>query len=152
LQGQLLEVIGWTHRHGSLHLILVLPDGSRSLIPAIWTDLNEGNPKNLPSANSQPTSDAIATTNHLIHARKIVDALLCKLHSSEEEFKKASKEESKRAKTNGPLARITGTVSDSGNLGTSQSPTKKRYHNRSGQPDQQNGLCRRHKPDSGGKP
>ena len=73
LQGQSLEVLGWIHRNGILHLTLVLPDGSRSLIPADWTDLNE--------CNSTPTgrrlaSNVIATTSHLLHARKIVDALL----------------------------------------------------------------------------
>src|SRR3989442_9965227 len=33
-EGQTLELLGWSHRHGSLYLLLVLPDGTRSLIPA----------------------------------------------------------------------------------------------------------------------
>jgi hypothetical protein len=32
-------VLGWCHRRSELHLTLVLPDGTRSLIPAAWTDL-----------------------------------------------------------------------------------------------------------------
>jgi hypothetical protein len=37
--GRSLEVLGFSRRRGVLHLLLVLPDGSRSLIPAAWTDL-----------------------------------------------------------------------------------------------------------------
>ena len=37
--GQSLRVFGWMRRQGRLDLILVLPDGSRSLIPAVWTDV-----------------------------------------------------------------------------------------------------------------
>src|SRR5207244_10083037 len=44
LQGQPLPLLGWMRRHGKLDLILVLPDGSRSLIPASWTDLDSAAP------------------------------------------------------------------------------------------------------------
>jgi hypothetical protein len=39
LEGRWLELIGWMRRGGRLELILELPDGSRSLIPAAWTNL-----------------------------------------------------------------------------------------------------------------
>ena len=38
-EGRALELMGWMRRHGRLELILVLPDGSRLLVPAAWTDL-----------------------------------------------------------------------------------------------------------------
>ena len=38
LQGKSLRVLGGMRRHGRLELLLVLPDGSKSLIPAAWTD------------------------------------------------------------------------------------------------------------------
>jgi hypothetical protein len=38
LQGQALRVLGWMRRHGRLELLLELPDGSKRLIPAEWTD------------------------------------------------------------------------------------------------------------------
>ena len=41
LQGQRLQVLGQVRRHGRVELLLVLPDGSKSLIPAAWTDLGE---------------------------------------------------------------------------------------------------------------
>ena len=37
-EGQDLEVFSHTTREGRLILILILPDGSRSMIPAAWTD------------------------------------------------------------------------------------------------------------------
>ena len=141
LKVQLCEVLGWMHRHGSPHLILLLSEANRSRISAFWTDLIEGNPKTISSTNSQPPSDAIAIIYHLLHARKIMDALLCKLNSSKQEFKKTSKEESKRAKTTGTLACITGTITAPTDLGDPQPPNTKRYYIRSGQTDQQNGLC-----------
>lgn len=41
LHGQALREVGRMRRHGLLELLLVLPDGSKSLIPAAWTDLGE---------------------------------------------------------------------------------------------------------------
>ena len=38
LQGRSLRVLGGMRRHGVVELLLVLPDGSKSLIPAAWTD------------------------------------------------------------------------------------------------------------------
>jgi hypothetical protein len=40
LEGQSLRELGRMRRHGRLELLLVLPDGSKSLIPAAWTDLD----------------------------------------------------------------------------------------------------------------
>jgi hypothetical protein len=100
LQGQSLQVLGWTHRDGTLNLTLVLPDGSRSFIPADWTDFNKCN--NTPT-NRRPAPNVIATTSHLLHVRKVVDALLCKLNSSKHESKKVSKEGRKYAKANATL-------------------------------------------------
>ena len=37
-EGQPLQVLGGMRRHGVLELLLVLPDGSKSLIPSGWTD------------------------------------------------------------------------------------------------------------------
>ena len=40
LHGRQLQVLGRMRRHGRVELLLVLPDGSKSLIPAAWTDLD----------------------------------------------------------------------------------------------------------------
>jgi hypothetical protein len=38
LEGRSLQVLGRMRRHGQLELLLVLPDGSKRLIPQAWTD------------------------------------------------------------------------------------------------------------------
>jgi hypothetical protein len=65
-----LDVLGWVHRGGKLHLTLVLPDGTRSLIPATWTDLNAH--KELVK-QAQPA--LLASCAQLLQARTVVDAL-----------------------------------------------------------------------------
>jgi hypothetical protein len=67
-------VLGWTHRCGQLHLILVLPDGSRSLIPATWTDFEGG-----VTVTGRPHHTSLATLPDLLQARAVVDALLRRL-------------------------------------------------------------------------
>jgi len=37
-EGQLLAVLGSMRRHGARELLVVLPDGSKRLVPASWTD------------------------------------------------------------------------------------------------------------------
>ena len=37
--GRQLPVLGSMRRHGAMELLVVLPDGSKRLIPAAWTDL-----------------------------------------------------------------------------------------------------------------
>jgi Family of unknown function (DUF5372) len=41
LEGRSLRVLGRMRRHGQLELLLVLPDGSKRLIPQAWTDAGE---------------------------------------------------------------------------------------------------------------
>lgn len=38
-EGRQLRVLGSMRRHGETELLVVLPDGSKRLIPAAWTDL-----------------------------------------------------------------------------------------------------------------
>ena len=84
-------VQGRVHRQGRAHLLIVLPDGSRSLIPAEWTDL--------PSSEDAPVTDpspgvSLAPLSDLLHARTIVDALLRQLPAADESAagKRAGKE------------------------------------------------------------
>ncbi|MGH8573443.1 MAG: hypothetical protein ACREX8_12835 [Gammaproteobacteria bacterium] len=68
LEGRSLELIGWMRRGGSLGLILVLPDGSRALVPAGWTDLE-------PPAGA-PRAGTLGSLQDLFGARRVVDGLL----------------------------------------------------------------------------
>lgn len=54
-------------RRGALDLLLVLPDGSRSLIPAAWTDLEP------PPGTA---GGMLASVEELVRARRLVDGLL----------------------------------------------------------------------------
>jgi hypothetical protein len=56
------------HRQGTLHLILSLPDGGTSMLPAVWTDLGGVKPP--------VTMRMLGTVADLMRARKVVDVLL----------------------------------------------------------------------------
>src|SRR3989442_771721 len=80
-EGQSLVVQGRVHRQARVHLLLVLPDGSRSLIPAEWTDLQSSEHTSVADLSA---GVSLAPLSELLHARTIVDALLHKLPASDE--------------------------------------------------------------------
>ncbi|MBK5090559.1 hypothetical protein IQ287_31900 [Burkholderia sp. R-69927] len=59
-----------------LHLLLILPDQSRRLIPVDWTDFAPGVAAD---EGGSPASDALGSLADLLHARLIIDALLRQL-------------------------------------------------------------------------
>ena len=82
-EGKALTVLGTIHRHRRLHLLLILPDGSKSLIPADWTDLPSlAQPQRALSAHTTAT---LGSLEDLFHARAVVDALLGRLARPESE-------------------------------------------------------------------
>ena len=56
------------HRHGELHLILSLPDGSTSMLPAVWTDFDGESPT--------PSTRILGSLVDLRQTRKVVNVLL----------------------------------------------------------------------------
>lgn len=129
MEGEALDVLGWLHRKGILHLTLVLPDGTRSYIPADWTNLGDICPQKFKSTSSRDSTDRIASRSNLLQARKIVDALLLKIYSPKQKSETALKEEYNDAKTVGTLARSEGSE-NSRNMEQSESSTKEKNHNR----------------------
>ncbi|MBI3106516.1 MAG: hypothetical protein HYY95_13265 [Candidatus Rokubacteria bacterium] len=106
-EGRALTVLSWTHRGGQLQLVLVLPDGSRALIPAAWTDLHDG------SAAADPAPRVtLARLGDLLQARTVVDALLRRLPmpgeaqpsppDAEEDHRANAPDLSRRARPRGP--------------------------------------------------
>src|SRR5215831_14188533 len=76
-EGRSLQVMSTIKRRGVQLLLLALPDGSRSLIPAIWTDWKASKLSNEPlNASSEARQRCLAPLNDLLHTRLIVDALL----------------------------------------------------------------------------
>src|SRR3984893_13429880 len=71
-----LAVISSIRRGGVLFLLVSLPDGSRSLIPAEWTNWNEGHAggaRSLPGDDTAPRS--LGRLADLLRLRHLVDAL-----------------------------------------------------------------------------
>jgi hypothetical protein len=94
-EGRVLQALGAVHRRGVALLLVVLPDGSRSLIPAGWTDL-AAMPVAEPAAG-RPHS--LARLVDFLHARTILDALLSRVASPRPN--PATTEESCRATDSG---------------------------------------------------
>ena len=88
------------HRKGRLLLVLILPDGSKSLIPADWTDLASSKPSGCASA-----ATTLGSLEDLLHARAVVDALLARLVplTSEEGNSATTKESASARKKPKPL-------------------------------------------------
>ena len=98
-EGRVLQALGAVRRRGVALLLVVLPDGSRSLIPARWTDL-AAMPVAEPAAateNGRPHS--LARLVDFLHARTILDALLSRVASPRPN--PATTEESCRATDSG---------------------------------------------------
>jgi hypothetical protein len=74
-EGRSLPVMGTIKRRGTLSLLAVLPDGSRSLIPASWTDWTVTAAESSQSRSDRRDS-CLASLADLLRARGIVDALL----------------------------------------------------------------------------
>ena len=79
-EGCRLAVINGLTRHGVPLLLVVLPDGSRSLIPSAWTDW-------FGSCGVDPPGDVedgedLCAVGDLIKARAVIDALLSRLAES----------------------------------------------------------------------
>jgi hypothetical protein len=81
-EGKSLAVLGAVHRHSRLHLLLILPDSSKSLIPADWTDMA---PTIQPRGAAAKQTATLGSLEDLLHARAVVDALLDRLAGPESE-------------------------------------------------------------------
>jgi len=73
-EGESLAVISSIRRRGVLFVLVVLPDGSRSLIPANWTDWSAEQARRMP-ANDAGGAHDLGRLGDLLHLRKVIDAL-----------------------------------------------------------------------------
>jgi len=69
LQDKLLQVLGGMRRHGAVELLLVLPDGSKSLVPAAWTDAEAS------GADGEGEVATLGSLTDLLHACELVAGL-----------------------------------------------------------------------------
>jgi hypothetical protein len=145
-----LSVFGGWRREGVPHLTLVLPDGTRSLVPAEWTDLN------LPAAglpgspDGRPSTPLLASLSDLSRTRGIVDALLRRIEESEPAAPNPTREVSHRATTTTEvLADNAGRVRSTSRLGVVESRRASESHRPVGSADRGGGLSAIGETDSG---
>jgi hypothetical protein len=62
-----------------MYLVLILPDGSKSMIPAEWTDFALPTQPERTSSAAPTLAPTVGTIEDLLHARAVVDALLSRL-------------------------------------------------------------------------
>jgi hypothetical protein len=74
-EGQSLTVISGLRRRGVFLVLVVLPDGSRSLIPADWTDWRPEPVEQTLDENVGDGGRHLGTLDDLLHLRKVIDAL-----------------------------------------------------------------------------
>lgn len=76
LQGRSLQVLGQMCRHGQMELLVVLPDGSKSLIPAAWTDRDAAAGQAADDEGAHATT--LGTLADLLGACVVVSALVAR--------------------------------------------------------------------------
>lgn len=133
------------------YLTFILPDGSRSLIPTAWTnlDMNLTQARQTSRPDERPsTSAALGSLSYLLPPRKIVDSLLRKIDSQEQAIRIPSKEERARATPTRPLARSGKVAPETDPLGEAQPQHAKNDHRPTLQTDQSDRLSK----NSGGQP
>ena len=74
-EGQSLAAISSVRRRGVLLVLVVLPDGSRSLIPAEWTDWSPEQADRTPADDVGDGDHDLGRLGDLLHLRKVIDAL-----------------------------------------------------------------------------
>ena len=74
-EGQSLAAISSIRRRGVLLVLVALPDGSRSLIPAEWTDWRPERADRTPADDVGDCDHDLGRLGDLLHLRKVIDAL-----------------------------------------------------------------------------
>ena len=77
--GQNLTAIGSLSRRGVLFVLVSLPDGSRSLIPAKWTDWEGNGFEDSVPSDHDTAANYLARLHDLLHLRKVLDAVQSRL-------------------------------------------------------------------------
>jgi hypothetical protein len=83
-EGRLLEVLGRMRRHGEVELLVVLPDGSKRLIPAAWTD------RESPGGDGRDGPSALGSVADLLHASALVSDLSARAADGREQAARKS--------------------------------------------------------------
>jgi Family of unknown function (DUF5372) len=82
-EGRSLQVLGSMRRHGAAELLVVLPDGSKRLIPAAWTDLEQ-------PAGGDDAAATLGSVWDLLRASVLVSGLSARVADSREQAARKS--------------------------------------------------------------
>jgi hypothetical protein len=134
LEGQRLAVLGVLRRHGGTELLVVLPDGSKRLIPQAWTDA---------AADAAADSEAatLGTVSDLLAVCVLVRGLCARRGGQEEQAARKSpvKEDNRAAcPAQSAAGGVSGATPD-GVPAVSRTPGHRSGH-AAGQPDRE-GRC-----------
>jgi hypothetical protein len=80
LEGQVLTVLGRMRRHGAAELLVVLPDGSKRMIPQAWTDQGPD-----AAGDDGGVAPALGGISDLLAASALVSALSASASASAEQ-------------------------------------------------------------------
>jgi hypothetical protein len=111
-----LDVFAKLRHKGRPHFLLVLPDGSRSYIPAAWTDSVTD------LANPAPPCSIVGSASDLLGLRRRVDCLLRRIEAGPASKQNSSTQESQHATTTTGAVECR-TSSDSTGLSTAHAAT-----------------------------
>lgn len=81
LEGQTLVVLGRMRRHGALELLVVLPDGSKTLLPATWSDLGATGAAG--DVTDSPATVTLGSLGDLLAASALMAALAVRSRGAE---------------------------------------------------------------------
>lgn len=73
LEGQTLAVLGRMRRHGTVELLVVLADGSKTLLPGSWTDM--GISDGAGHVAGEPSTVTLGSLGDLLAASELLAAL-----------------------------------------------------------------------------
>ena len=83
-EGRSLQVLGSMRRHGAAELLVVLPDGSKRLIPAAWTDLEQ------PAGGGDGAAATLGSVSDLLRASVLVSGLSARAAEGREQAARKS--------------------------------------------------------------
>ena len=144
-EGLLLPVLGSMRRHGALELLVVLPDGSKRLVPASWTDLD-------PAAGAQAGDGpgTLGAVSDLLDLSVLVSALYARNAGDRDQAaRKPPAREDDRAACPAQSAAGTGSGTTAGSDRPASRPAGRSSHHTAGGPDRQ-GASRRARDGEGG--
>ncbi len=130
-EGQQLPVLGSMRRHAALELLVVLPDGSKRLVPASWTDLE-------PAAGTDRSEgpQTLGTAADLLGLSALVSALRARSRQDQEQAaRNPPAREDNRAACPAQSAAGAGSGATTGPDRPVSRPASRKGHHAAGGPD-----------------